>query len=93
MSQSRLHSLFESINSAAFAAPTALILLNLLLILFDDCTLATSDCNNIFILVVWTAFFIHSCTWKYIIRRIHEKFGVKLDPNHLVKIARRRLAK
>ena len=56
MTQSRLHSLFESINSAAFAAPTALILLNLLLILFEDCTLATSDCNNN----------IHTCSLDYI---------------------------
>ena len=93
MSQSRLHTLFEAVNTAAIAAPTALGLHKLLLILFGECTLATSDCNDIFILVAWTAFFIHSFTWKYIIRRIHEKFGVKLDPSHLVKIARRRLAK
>ena len=93
MSQSRLHTLFEAVNTAAIAAPTALGLHKLLLILFGECTLATSNCNDIFILVAWTAFFIHSFTWKYIIRRIYEKFGVQLDPVHLVKIARGRFTK
>ena len=92
MSQSRLHTLFEAVNTAAIAAPTALGLHKLLLILFGECTLATSDCNDIFVLIAWFVFFIHSFTWKYIIRRIHEKFGLQLDPVHLVKIARRKFA-
>ena len=93
MSQSRLHSLVESVNTAAIAAPTAIGLHKLMIILFGDCTLATSDCNDIFILVAWSVFFIHSFSWKYAMRRIYERFGIKLDPIHLVKIARRRLTK
>lgn len=85
MSQSKLNSFLESLNAASVAAPTAIGLHKLMLIIFGDCTLATSSCNDVFVLISWVVFFIHSVTWKYIIRRVYERFGVQLDPIHLVR--------
>jgi len=88
--QSKLHSLFESLNAAAFAAPTAMGLHKLSLIIFGDCTLASSDCNDTFVLISWVFFFIHSVIWKFIIRRIHEKYGLRMDPIHLIRRLRKK---
>lgn len=89
MTQSKLHSFFESLNAASVAAPTAIGLHKLMLIIFGDCTLATAECNDIFVLISWVVFFIHSIIWKFIIRRIFEKYGVQLDPIHLIRRFRR----
>lgn len=86
MKQTRLQSLFESLNTAAFAAPTALLLHKLAIILGGDCAIASAGgCNDIFVGLTWFLFFLHSILWKYIVRRIHDKYGIRLDPIHLIK--------
>ena len=85
MKQSRFQSLFEAINGAAFAAPTALLLHKASIIVAGDCASADFDCNNLYVTTTWFIFFTHSVLWKYVVRRVHEKYGVKLDPINLVK--------
>lgn len=89
--QTRFHSLLESINAAAFAAPTAIGLHKTMLWIFGDCSLITSDCNDLFLSISWFSFFLHSIGWKYVIRRIHEKYNVELNPWYMIKTLKRKV--
>lgn len=91
MTQTKRHSLFEALNAAAFAAPTALILHKTTIILAGDCASADFDCNNLYVTITWFIFFMHSIVWKYVVRRVHEKYGLKLDPINLVKSLYRKI--
>ena len=91
MSQSKSHSMFESINAAAFAAPTAIGLHKFVLWIAGDCAMALADCNNDFLLLSWIIFFTHSVMWKYIIRRVHDKYHVELNPKGIYKSLKKRL--
>lgn len=81
--QTRLHSFFESLNAAAFAAPTAIGLHKLSIMIGGDCVLLNSSCNDLYVGVTWIGFFLHSIAWKYLIRRIHDKYDVELNPFNL----------
>lgn len=83
--QTKLHSLLESINAAIFAAPTAIGLHKTMLWIFGDCSLISSNCNDIFLSISWFMFFLHSIGWKYVIRRIHEKYSIELNPWYIIK--------
>ena len=92
--QTRLHSLLESLNAAAFAAPTAIGLHKLSIFVGNDCVLIDSSCNDLYVGITWIAFFLHSIMWKYVIRRIHEKYDVELNPYNLsVKMKARLLSR
>lgn len=91
MSQTKAHSLLESLNVAIFAAPTAIGLHKLLLYLAGDCALASADCNNEFVTYSWAMFFVHSVIWKYIIRRIHEKYNIELNPWYMIKTLKKKI--
>ena len=80
VSQTRSGSFFESLGAALVAAPTAIGLHKLMLFVFGDCVLVNADCNDIFVLIAWIVFFFHSVSWKYVIRRVHNKYNTKLDP-------------
>ncbi len=83
--QTRLHSLLESVNAAAFAAPTAIGLHKFMLWIFHDCARVTDPCNDTFVMISWVMFFFHSILWKYVIRRIHERYSIELNPWYMVK--------
>ncbi len=85
MKQSKLHSFIESLNAAAFAAPTAIGLHKFSIYIGDECVLIGSSCNDLYVGVTWFGFFLHSIAWKYIIRRVHDKYHVQLDPYNLGK--------
>ena len=85
MSQTKSDSFFESLSSASVAAPTAMGLHKLLLYIFDDCANIGSHCNDGFVLISWIMFFMHSIAWKYVVRRIYDKYGVSLDPLKQIK--------
>lgn len=91
MSQTKAHSLLESINAAAFAAPTAIGLHKLALYLAGDCALATADCNNLFVTLSWVGFFFHSIVWKYVIRRLHERYNIELNPWYMIKTLKKKI--
>ena len=93
MKQTKMHSLFEAINGAAFAAPTALLLHKATIIVAGDCASADYDCNNLYVTITWFIFFTHSVAWKYVVRRVHEKYGVKLDPINIFKTLYSKLKK
>lgn len=92
MSQTKLHSLFESLNAAAFAAPSAIGLHKLSIVIGGDCVLLDNPCNDIYIIVTWFGFFLHSIGWKYLIRRIHDRYNVELNPYNLVLAIKTRLS-
>lgn len=81
MTQSKFGSFFESILGALMAAPSATILHWYMLELwgndFDNPTL-----KGMFVSITWVSFFIHSITWKFIFRRIFERYG--LEPKTLI---------
>lgn len=81
----------EAVNAAAFAAPTAMGLHKLGLWLAGDCTNVSEDCNNAFVFLSWVAFFFHSIAWKYVIRRVYERYDVELNPKALYKYIKKRL--
>lgn len=83
LEQSKLHSLLESVNAAAFAAPTAMGLHKTVLWLAGPCTDVTQACNDPFLLASWFVFFLHSIGWKYLLRRIYQKYGIQLDPKNI----------
>jgi hypothetical protein len=85
MSQSKFHSLFESINGALFAAPTAILLHKAVLMIAGENAINTNQ--DLFVTLSWVLFFTHSVAWKFIIRRVHEHFGVKLDPLNIGRTA------
>ena len=81
--QSRHGSLLESINAAALAAPTAIGLHKLVLWIASDCIDVFSGCNNEFLFLSWIIFFTHSVMWKYIIRRVYDRYNIELNPKGL----------
>lgn len=81
--QSKKTSLLESINAAAFAAPTAMGLHKLVLWIAGECTDVMLACNNDFVFLSWIIFFFHSIMWKYIIRRVYEKYDIELNPKSI----------
>ena len=87
--QSKLHSLFESINAAAFAAPTAMLLHKATLIIAGNNAL--NENQDFFIGITWFMFFLHSILWKYILRRVYDHYGLSLDPRNIYKKLRNRL--
>lgn len=83
MSQSKTHSLFESLNAAAFAAPTAMLLHKAVLILAGDNAL--NENQDYFVILSWFLFFWHSVMWKYALRRVYDHYGYRLEPRYIVK--------
>jgi len=83
MKQSRTHSLSESLNTALIAAPTAILLHKFTLIIAGENAININQ--DYFIIITWVMFMSHGVMWKYITRRIHEYYGYKLDPKHIVK--------
>lgn len=89
--QTKLHSLLESVNAAAFAAPTAIGLHKLMIWIFTDCARITDPCNNEFVGISWVMFFVHSIIWKYVVRRLHEKYNIELNPLYMIKKLRSKI--
>ncbi len=87
--QSKLHSLFESVNAAAFAAPTAMLLHKATLIIAGENAL--NENQDLFIALTWFMFFLHSILWKYILRRVYDHYGTKLDPRNIYKKLKKRI--
>ena len=90
MKQIRLHSFLESLNASAFAAPTAMLLHKATIIVAGDNML--NDNQDLYVFLTWITFFLHSIAWKYILRRIYEHYGYKLDPRYIYKKVRSVLA-
>ena len=91
MTQSKYTSFLESLSAASLAAPTAILLHKFVLWLAGDCALANAECNNTFLLLAWGIFWAHSIAWKYIIRRVYEKYDVQLNPIQLYRYIKKRL--
>lgn len=87
--QSRIHSLLESVNAAAFAAPTAMLLHKATLMIAGDNVL--NENQDLFVFITWIMFFLHSIAWKYILRRVYDHYGVSLDPRNIYKKVRERI--
>lgn len=87
MSQSKKHSLLESIQTAAIAAPTAILIHKATLIIAGDNALNNNQ--DLFVTLSWVLFFLHGVMWKYIIRRIHDHYGIRLDPRNIYNAIRR----
>jgi len=87
MKQSRLHSFLESLNAAAFAAPTAMLLHKFVLIIAGEHAL--NENQDLFVVTTWVMFFLHSIAWKYILRRIYDHYGKKLSPKYIYKKVRK----
>lgn len=83
MKQTKLHSLLESLNAAAFAAPTAMLLHKATLIFAGEHAL--NENQDLFVFITWIMFFLHSILWKYILRRVYEHYGKKLSPKYIYK--------
>ncbi len=83
--------MLESINAAAFAAPTAIGLHKLVLWVASDCIDVFSGCNNEFLFLSWILFFVHSVMWKYILRRIYEKYNIEFNPKGIYRSIKKRL--
>ncbi len=81
MSQTKLGSFLESVNAAAFAAPTAMLLHKATLIIAGENVL--NENQDLFVFVTWIMFFLHSIVWKFILRRVYEHYGYKLDPKYI----------
>ena len=81
MSQTKLASFLESVNAAAFAAPTAMLLHKATLIIAGENVL--NENQDLFVFITWFMFFLHSIVWKFILRRVYEHYGYKLDPKYI----------
>lgn len=81
----------EAVNAAAFAAPTAMGFHKFGLWLAGDCTNVAEDCNNAFVFLSWVGFFFHSIAWKYVIRRVYDRYDIELNPKALYKYVKKRL--
>ena len=81
MKQTKLHSLLETTHAAILAAPTAILLHKLILILAGENALNNNQ--DLFVTLSWVAFFLHGIMWKYIIRRIYNHYGKRLDPRNI----------
>lgn len=80
--QSRLASLSEAILAALIAAPTALILNNILLDMWSN-NLTDVNIKNTYLFISWVLFLIHSMTWKYVLRRLFTKYGFRTEPRYI----------
>ena len=89
--QTKSLSIQESLNGAAIAAPTAIGLHKFLTLVWGDCVLFDSDCNDIYLTLTWFAFFLHSVAWKYVMRRVYEKWETNLDVVHLLRAIKRKI--
>ena len=87
--QSRLHSLIEALNVGLFAAPTAILLHKLTLMIAGENAL--NENQDFYVTLSWVMFFLHSIAWKYVIRRVHEHYGLKLDPKNIARNIYKRL--
>ena len=91
MSQTKTNSMVESFSGALVAAPTANFLHYAMLQLFDQHVI--NENQIYFITTSWIVFFFHSVGWKYVTRRVFEKYGVQLDIIHLARSLWQRLRK
>jgi hypothetical protein len=87
MSQTKKHSLLESIQTAAIAAPTAILIHKSVLMIAGDNALNNNQ--DLFVSLSWVLFFLHGVMWKYIIRRIHDHYGNRLDPRNIYNTIRK----
>lgn len=87
--QSRLHSLTEALNVGLFAAPTAILLHKVTLMIAGENAL--NENQDFYVTLSWVMFFFHSIAWKYIIRRVHNHYGIKLDPKNLLSNVYKRI--
>ena len=90
MSQSKFGSFFESILAALVAAPSAMILHWYMLELWGN-NLGDQHLKQMFVTISWLSFFFHSIVWKFILRRIFDKYGFKLEPTVILAHLRGRL--
>ena len=86
MSQTKKHSLLESIQTAAIAAPTAILIHKATLIIAGNNVLNNNQ--DLFVILSWVLFFLHGVMWKYIIRRIYDHYGDRLDPRNIYNTIR-----
>lgn len=87
--QSRLHSLAESFFAALLAGPTAMLLHKVSLIIADEHVLNHNQ--DPYIVITWIMFFLHSIGWKYLIRRINEKYHISMEPRYVWNAIRSRM--
>jgi len=87
--QSRLHSLAESFFAALLAGPSAMGLHKLSLIVADQHVMNHNQ--ELFIFITWIMFFLHSIGWKYLIRRINERYHVRMEPRYVWNAIRSRM--
>jgi hypothetical protein len=81
MTQTKLHSFWESFQAAALAAPTAILLHKGTLMLAGNNALNGNQ--DIYVVSVWFMFFLHSIVWKFAIRRLNERYCVELNPSFI----------
>lgn len=81
MSQSKYGSFFESFLAALIAAPSAMFLHWYMLELWGN-DFGDPHIKSTFVTISWISFFFHSITWKFILRRIFDKYG--LEPTHIL---------
>ena len=81
MTQTKLGSFLESVNAAAFAAPTAMLLHKATIIVAGDNML--NENQDLYVFLTWITFFLHSIAWKFVLRRVYEHYGYKLDPKYI----------
>lgn len=83
--QTKSLSIQESLNGALVGAPTAIGLHKLLTLVWGDCVLFESDCNDIYLSLTWFAFFLHSFVWRVLTRIVYEKYHTNLDVFHIIR--------
>lgn len=81
--QSILGSLFESLIAALIAAPSAMALHWYMLDLWSN-DMTEPEIKSHFITISWVSFFLHSIIWKFILRRLFERYQW-LDPKIWLK--------
>ncbi|MDA7942043.1 MAG: hypothetical protein MPJ06_03655 [Nitrosopumilus sp.] len=83
---SRLHTLSESAAGMLIAAPTAFVLLDVMLYVAGSLGVDVSgDGIAGFAATTWLAFAGHSIVWRYVIRRIYERHGYRPDLRRLFR--------
>ena len=87
--QSKLGSLFEAFLGACFAAPSAMGLHYYMLELWGN-NLTDEHVKSVFVFISWISFFLHSITWKFILRRIFERCPALEPVNILHRIQGRK---
>ena len=74
--QSRGGSLLESLIAALISAPTAITLTWYLFDVFGN-NFTDSHLKSLYLVISWTIFLTHSFAWKYIWRRIFNRYGIE----------------